>query len=62
MRVPKVAELPVRVVMKDVTEFKRVAKSEDDVALVLVKLLIVPVEEKRLVTVPTVVEEVLRTV
>ena len=62
MSVPKVAEPPVREEMVAVTALSNVAKKLEEVALVLVRLVTVPVVEKRLVIVPTVVEEVLRTV
>jgi hypothetical protein len=49
-------------VITAVTAFRRVAKKLVEVALVLVRLLIVPVEAKRVLIVPTVVEDVLSTV
>ena len=59
---PIVADPPVSEEIVAVTAFKSVAKKLELVALVLFKLVIAPCVEKRLVTVPTVVEEVLSTV
>ena len=59
---PPVTVPAVNDVMNDVTTFARVAKKLDDVALVFVRSLIVPVVEKSVATVPTVVDEVLSTV
>ena len=58
---PKVAVPPVKEEIMPVTALNSVAKRLDEVALVLVRLVMLPVVEKRLVTVPTVVLEVLRT-
>ena len=62
VRDPKVAVPPVREEIMPVTALNNVAKRLEEVALILVRLVTSPVVEKRLVTVPTVVLEVLRTV
>ena len=60
--VPIVAVPPVRDEMNPVTVLNSVAKRLEEVALVLDKLVIVPVVEKSVLIVPTVVEAVLSTV
>ena len=62
MRDPNVALPPVREEMVAVTAFKSVAKKLELVALVLVRLVTVPVVEKRLVEVNPVADALERTV
>jgi hypothetical protein len=60
--VPNVADPPVKEEMIPVTPRRTVAKKLEEVAFMLVRVVIVPLVAKRLVIVPAVVLEVLRTV